>query len=102
MNKYIHLKKEKTTYYWLYKKYWKFLLKDKSKLPNGSIKVNKLGMEMTKDQIIDNMLSLSETLEKAYELKEEYRNFVATATLATAEDELASLIITFKDAHIHE
>ena len=41
MNKYVHLKKEKTTYYWLYKKYWKFLLKDKSKLPNGSIKVNK-------------------------------------------------------------
>lgn len=102
MNKYVHLKKEKTTYYWLYKKYWKFLLKDKSKLPNGSIKVNKLGMEMTKDQIIDNMLSLSETLAKAYELKEEYRNFVATATLATAEDELDSLIIKFKDAHIPE
>ena len=48
------------------------------------------------------MLTLSDKLKLAYELKEEYRNFVATATIETAEHELNKLIIKFKEAHISE
>ena len=55
---------------------------------------------MTKYQIVDCMLTLSDTLKLAYELKEDYRNFVATATIDTAEYELNELIIKFKNAHI--
>lgn len=102
MKKYEFLKNEGSNYYWLYKKFWRFLLKDTSKLPQGHIKVSKSGSYMTKDQIIDNMLKLNPTLKLAYELKEEYRNFVATATIDTARDELLELIKKFKDAHINE
>jgi transposase len=102
MKKYEFLKNEGSNYYWLYKKFWRFLLKDTSKLPQGHIKVSKSGSYMTKYQIIDNMLKLNPTLKLAYELKEEYRNFVATATIDTARDELLELIKKFKDAHINE
>ena len=102
MKKYEHLKYEGSNYYWLYKKFWKFLITDISKLPDHPIKVTKSGMLMSKYQIIDCMLSLDQKLYKAYELKEEYRNFVATATIDTAYDELNKLISKFKEAHIPE
>ena len=100
MNKYKYLKYSGDNYYWLYKKFWKFLVIDISKLPSTPIRVTKSGMMMTKYQIVDCMLTLSDTLKLAYELKEDYRNFVATATIDTAEYELNELIIKFKNAHI--
>jgi hypothetical protein len=45
---------------------------------------------------------LDPKLQKAYELKEECRNFVATATIDNANDELNILISKFKEAHIPE
>lgn len=102
MKNYEFLKKEGSNYYWLYKKYWKLLTMDTSKLKYNYIKVSKSGTMMYVTQIIDNMLKLNPTLQLAYELKEEYRNFVATATIDTAEAELLELIEKFKKASIDE
>lgn len=102
MKHYEFLKNEGHNYYWLYKKYWKFLLMDVTNIKSESFKVTKSGMILSKYQIIDNMLDLNSTLRLAYELKEEYRNFVSTATIDTAETELLKLIEKFKAAHINE
>ena len=102
MKKYESLKRSGDNYYWLYKKFWKFLIMDLSKIEPVPIKVSKSGMYMTKYQIVSCMLTLSDKLKLAYELKEEYRNFVATATIETAEHELNQLIIKLKEAHISE
>lgn len=102
MYHYKHLKQEGSNYYWLYKKFWKFLITDLSKLSNEPIKVSKSGMVMSKYGIVENMLSLDSTLAKAYELKEEYRNFVATASIDSASVELDSLISKFKESRIKE
>lgn len=102
MNKYRHLKYEKSNYYWLFKKFWRFLTIDFSKLSCNPIKVTKSGQYMTKYKIRDYMLSLDSKLKAAYELKEEYRNFVATSNINNAEFELDDLIIKFKEAHILE
>lgn len=102
MNRYKYLKQEGSNYYWLYKKFWKFLITDLSKLSNEPIKVSKSGMLMSKYGIVENMLSLDSTLTKAYELKEEYRNFVATASIDSASVELDSLISKFKESRIKE
>lgn len=101
MKNYLHLKKERSNYYWLYKKFWKFLLmdiKDSSKL----IKVNRQGMLMTVTGIIDNMLSLDPELALAYELKEKYREFNFTATIQDAAEKLDDLILEFKRSKIKE
>ena len=102
MKNYEFLKKEGSNYYWLYKKFWKLLTMDTSKLKYNYIKVSKSGTMMYVTQIIDNMLKLNSTLELAYELKEEYRAFVATATIESAEAELLALIEKFKAARIDE
>ena len=102
MKHYEFLKHEGHNYYWLYKKYWKFLLMDITNIKSEYFKVTKSGMILSKYQIIDNMLDLNPTLRLAYELKEEYRNFVSTATIDTAEDELLNLIKKFKASHIND
>lgn len=102
MNKYAYLKNENSNYYWLFKKFWKFLVMDISKLPDGPIRVSKSGSYMTKYQIIEHMLNLNPKLRLAYELKEEYRTFVAKGTIDNAESWLNELIVKFKDAHIPE
>lgn len=102
MKHYEYLKKENHNYYWLYKKFWKLLLKSISDIKDYYIVVNKSGMTMSKYKLIDCMLSLNPKLKLAYELKEEFRNFIKTATIETAEAELINLISKFKDANIPE
>lgn len=104
MKKYEDLKHEKTYKYkyWLFKKYWKFLLTDISKLTNKHIKVNKSKMYLTKYQIIEYMLELDDDLKTAYELKEEYRNFNSLATIYNAEACLSELLIKFENSNIVE
>lgn len=102
MNRYKHLKQEGSNYFWLYKKFWKFLITDLSMLSEKPIKVSKSGMLMSKYGIVENMFSLDSTLAKSYELKKEYRNFVATASIVTAQVELDSLISKFKESRIKE
>lgn len=99
-----HLKKDRNSYYWLYKKYWKFLLRDFSKIYNGSILVRNrpIEMYMNKYQILDHMLELDEELKRAYELKEAYRNFNQTASILDARDRLEDIITLFKQSRIKE
>lgn len=102
MNQFQHLKYEQSNYYWLFKKYHRFLLTDLSKLPDRPIKVSHSGMYLYKDQIIKYMLELSPDLELAYNLKEEYRNFNSSATIDNALEWLDELIVKFKTSHITE
>ena len=102
MKRFEHLKSEGSNYYWLYKKYWKILAKDKSKLHYKRIKVNKSRMYLTLRQIIDYMLSLDDTLKRAYELKEEYLNFNSTSTIDNCELWLDEIIYKFQTSGIEE
>lgn len=69
MKRYEKLKSENSNYYWLYKKYWKILHKDQSKLSHKIIKIKKSNMQLSFRQIIDYMLSFDDTLKLAYEFK---------------------------------
>lgn len=102
MHKFEKYKNERSNFYWLLKKYPKFLLADKSNLPDGYIKVSKNGMTMSKDQIIDYCLSIDPELKLAYDLKEAYREFNLTADVHNAEEKLDELIHKFRNAKINE
>lgn len=95
MKKYEHLKGQNDNWYWLYKKYWRKLLKDPSKLKYKKFKVNRSGMYLDEHQIVDYMLSIDDELKAAYELLNEYRNFNSIATINNAKDWLDELIIKF-------
>ena len=57
MKKYEHLKGQNDNWYWLYKKYWKKLLKNPEKLGHIKFKVNRSGMYLTEHEIVEYMLS---------------------------------------------
>lgn len=69
MKHYSYLKYEKHNFYWLYKKYWKLLLIDRTKLSYSKFKVSKSGTYLTEHEIIEYMLSLDDTLRLAMKLK---------------------------------
>ena len=102
MKRFEHLKHEDHNFYWLYKKYFKFLETDLSKLPDSMIKVSHSGMYLSKYQIIEYMLELDDKLALAYLLKEEYRNFNSKATIDNACEWLDELILKFKQSCIKE
>ncbi|MDE7264020.1 MAG: transposase [Anaeroplasmataceae bacterium] len=100
--RFAHLKSDSNSYYWLYKKYNKFLLRDFSNIFSGKIKVNRTGMLLDKYQIREFMLSLDDELRLAYELKEEYRSFNLSASICDAKDRLLDLMDKFKASRIKE
>ena len=102
MKKYEHLKSINDNWYWLYKKYWKKLLKDPSKLGYKKFKVSRSGLFLSEHEIVDYMLSIDNDLKDAYELLNEYRNFNSTATINDAANELDELIIKFHNSKIPE
>lgn len=102
MKRYEHLKYCRDNYYWLLKKYPKFLLADISNLPNGYLRVSKNGLTMNKHQIIDYCLSIDPQLKLAYDLKEKYREFNLTADITNAEEKLDELILEFQNSKINE
>lgn len=102
MKKYEHLKSRNDNWYWLYKKYWKKLLKDPSKLGYKKFKVSRSGLFLSEHEIVDYMLSIDNDLKDAYELLNEYRNFNSTATINDAANELDELIIKFHNSKIPE
>ena len=54
MKKYEHLKSQNDTWYWLYKKYWRKLLKDPSKqLEFKRYKTKRTGLYLDEHQIVD-------------------------------------------------
>ena len=102
MKKYAYLKLENDNYYWLFKRYWKLLTKDRTKMSHERFKVNQAGQYMCRFEIIDYMLSISKELKLAYELLHEYRNFNETATVENAEEWLNELILKFQNCLIEE
>ena len=102
MKKYEHLKSRNDNYYWLYKKYWKKLLKDPSNLGYKKFRITRSGMYMSEHEIVDYMLSIDKDLKDAYELLNEYRNFNSIATIDNAEEYLDELIIKFHNSKIDE
>ncbi len=46
MNNFKHLRCERDNYYWLYKKFWKFLTMDISKISIEPIRVSKSGVSL--------------------------------------------------------
>lgn len=103
MKRYDELKKEGHEYYWLLKKFWKFTLMNLDNLPQDYRYTTRTGMELSKYQIIDYMLDLSEELKKAYYLKEKYREFnLCTDNPEDAAEKLEDLILKFKRSGISE
>ena len=102
MKQYEHLKGQNDNWYWLYKKYWKKLLKDPSKLGYKKFRVNRSGMYLSEHEIVDYMLSIDSNLKDAYELLNEYRNFNSVATIDNAAEMLDELIIKFHNSKIDE
>ena len=101
MKKYAYLKLENDNYYWLFKRYWKLLTKDRTKMSHERFKVNQAGQYMSQFEIIDYMLSISKELKLAYELLHEYRNFNETATVENAEEWLNELILKLLNRRIY-
>ena len=102
MKEYEYLKGQNDNWYWLYKKYWKKLLKDPSKLGYKKFRVTKSGMYLSEHKIVDYMLSIDSDLKDAYELLNEYRNFNSVATINNAAELLDELIIKFHNSKINE
>ena len=102
MKKYEHLKGQNDNWYWLYKKYWRKLLKDPCKLGYKKFKVNRSGMYLSEHEIVDYMLSIDSDLKDAYELLNEYRNFNSVAKINNAAEMLDELIIKFHNSKIDE
>lgn len=102
MKKYEHLKGQNDNWYWLYKKYWKKLLKSPDKLGYKKFRVTRSGMYLDDHQIVDYMLSIDKDLKDAYEILNEYRNFNSIATIINAEEMLDELIIKFHNSSLNE
>lgn len=102
MKKYEHLKSRNDNWYWLYKKYWKLLLKNPEKLKYKKFRVTRSGMYLNEHEIVDYMLSIDEHLKEGYELLNEYKNFNSCATIDNAEDWLDELILKFHNSSLQE
>jgi len=102
MKKYEHLKNQNDSWYWLYKKYWRKLLKAPEKLGHKKFKVSKSGMYLTEHEIVDYMLSIDKDLKSGYELLNEYRAFNSAATIDNAKEWLDELIIKFHNSPLEE
>ena len=103
MKRYDELKKEGHEYYWLLKKFWKFLLINLDNLSQDYRYTTRTGMELSKYQIVNYMLELDPNLKKAYYLKEDYREFnLVTDHPEEAAEKLEDLILRFKKSGISE
>ena len=75
MKRYENYKGDLDFNYWIFKKYYKFLLMDFDSITNKEIYFKKKDMYLDKYYIRDKMLELDTELGEAYNLKEEYRYF---------------------------
>lgn len=103
MKKYENQKKQNVPWYWLYKKFWRLLLKAEDQLDQERrIPLPRHHMELTEGSIVAYMLRIDDQLKRAYYLLNEYREFNATATIDDAADQLDDLIVRFKNFHCEE
>ena len=102
MKKYERFKRQNDSWYWLYKKYWRKLLKAPENLKYEKFRVSKSGMYLDEHQIVDYMLSIDADLKAGYELLNEYRNYNSCATTINAASWLDELIIKFHNSTLEE
>lgn len=102
MKKYEYLKNQNDNWYWLYKKYWKKLLRDPSTLGYKKYKTSKSGCYLNDHEVVTYMLSIDKDLEEAYNLLNEYRVFNSIATTKNAAEMLDDLIIKFGKSKLAE
>lgn len=88
--------------YWLFKKYYKFLLMDFDSITKKDIHFKKKDMYLDKYYIRDKMLELDTELEEAYYLKEEYRYFNLNTSYEKAKELLEYEIKNFMSSSIEE
>ena len=102
MSKYSNLRDSNDNYYWFFKKYWKFLTKDISKLSYKRFPTRYDKQYMNPREIIDYMLNIDPELKLAYELLHEYRAFNDTASIDNASEWLDELILKYQSSLIPE
>lgn len=102
MKQYEHLLHQKENWYWLYKKYWKLLLRNPEKLRHVKFKVSKSGMYLSEHEIVENILKLDKDLAAGYELLNEYKNFNSVAKSDNAAAMLDDLIVKFHNSPLKE
>ena len=85
-----------------YKKYWKKLLKDPSKLVYKKFKVSKSSCYLIDREIVDYMLSIDNDLNDAYERLIKYPVFNSITTINNAAEMLDELILKFKTSTLDE
>lgn len=88
--------------YWLFKKFYKYLLMDFDGIDNKEIYFKKKDMYLDKYYIRDKMLELDRELEEAYYLKEEYRYFNLNTSYEKAKELIEYEIKNFMSSSIEE
>lgn len=103
MKRYENYKGDLDFNYWIFKKYYKFLLMDFDSITNKEIYFKKKDMYLDKYYIRDKMLELDRELEEAYNLKEEYRYFnLNYKNYKNHKEVLESLIKMFMSSTVEE
>lgn len=102
MKKYSYLKDKNDNYYWLFKSFWRLIMREPSKLSHKKFKVGRSGQYLSQVEIVEYMLKICPKLATVYELYHEYRNFNDTATLENAKEWLDEIIIHFQSSEIEE
>lgn len=102
MKHYSYLKDDNDEHYWLFKKYFKLLTIDQSKLKYTKHLVRKTGQYMSSNLIVEEMLELDPELKLAYELLHEYRYFNSTASESNCAEWFDKIVIKFQESKIDE
>ena len=100
MSKYDNIKTENDGNYWILKKKWKLLTKDRTKLDYKKIRIPKTSHYMNEFEMIEYMIKIDPKLEKAYELYHNYLAFNSNATPQNAAEWLDELILEYKASNI--
>ncbi len=89
-------------YYYMLKKFHYFFNKNYDNIYDGLIDIPKMRTKWTKEEIRKYLLSIDDDLKYAYELKNKYQEFNATAEYDSCDTELNDIIIKFSSSHLEE
>lgn len=96
------LQKEGTLEYYILKKYWRFYLKYSHNLSTKFFKPRRLGYHVTPLQIVDMAKEIHPDLKLAIDLKDEFYEFLHTASIDDAQDRLEEFIMKLQSSNIPE
>lgn len=102
MKRYSYLKNSNDNYYWLFKSFWKLIMRDPSNLSHKKFKLNKTGQYLSQVEIVEYMLKISPKLDLVYKLYHDYRNFNYMATLDNVISWFDSVIIDYQSSELQE